>query len=469
LHNNRVAPNFFNDADGVAGQYRVDVNVIYNEAESIGGIRAANQLSSNQFTKSDFASSGYGSRAMEYREVGVIDLRAELVNNLTGDGRPALGAPIDYARMLQNQPLETVDTVIQGRVLHVGRFYPEHFDVSLPTLTPRADTVSCSASDFTYMDEPFGLSMRLNAMSADNTATVNYRGAFARLGTYTQLGFAAATTEQELDDMDQPITVLRRKDRLANVNFANGSPATFLSSWTAGQLDISGRVTFTRQVSGVPDGPYESVTIAALPTDSDAVTVQNDLRTATILDGLNSTNYHLFNNQHDFRYGRLLINNAFGSELENLPITLRAEYFDGQRFVTNSNDSCTILNSAELAFVTSPNSFDPPSLASSPTLNIVNNISSVVFRGQIQGVQGALTPTDPTFTVIAPGEGFTGTVDLELDLSAATGLNLPWLQFKWPHDDQDYNENPRATLEFGQFRSHDRVINWQEIYNGASP
>ncbi|TFH75818.1 hypothetical protein E3V39_06965 [Gammaproteobacteria bacterium LSUCC0112] len=460
LHDNRVAPNFFNDSAGVDGDYRVDINVIYNEAESQGGIRAADQLLSNQFTKSAFLSSGYGSRVMEYREVGVIDLRAELVNNLAGGGRPALGAPIDYTRTLLGQSVDTVDTLTQGRVLHVGRFYPERFDASLPSLTPRADLLSCTNSSFTYMDEPFALGLRLNAMSADNTATLNYRGAFARLGTYSQLGLTGAIT----DGND-----LQREDRLSNVNFANGSPATFLSSWSSGQIDLSGQVKFVRQQpSAAPDGPFENVTIATLPNDSDFVTIGSGQRTTTILDGQTSANYYSINNLHDFRYGRVLINNAFGSELEDLVVTLRAEYFDGERFVTNTEDSCTILSSSALTFVTSPITTFTGTLSTSPTLDIDDNDTSVFLEGQIQGVQSQ-TPTDAPFVVIAPGEGFTGTVDIELDLNNTPGLILPWLQFKWPHDDQDYYENPRATLEFGQFRSHDRVINWQEIYNSATP
>jgi hypothetical protein len=32
----------------------------------------------------------------------------------------------------------------------------------------------------------------------------------------------------------------------------------------------------------------------------------------------------------------------------------------------------------------------------------------------------------------------------------------------------NYNDNPRAIIEFGSYRGHDRVINWQEIYTGPS-
>ena len=36
-------------------------------------------------------------------------------------------------------------------------------------------------------------------------------------------------------------------------------------------------------------------------------------------------------------------------------------------------------------------------------------------------------------------------------------------------EDGIYTDNPRSRLEFGSYRGHDRVINWQEIYIGPTP
>ncbi|MEX2332989.1 MAG: DUF6701 domain-containing protein, partial [Pseudohongiella sp.] len=165
--------------------------------------------------------------------------------------------------------------------------------------------------------------------------------------------------------------------------------------------------------------------------------------------------------EHDFRYGRLLINNAFGPETEDLAITFRVEYFDGERFVVNTDDNCTVIDAAELTLV--PGTYTG-NLDDGDT-EIVTPQTTEFYAGQVQGVEAATSPSDATFTATAPGENNSGTVDVEIDLDA---LNLPFLQFRWPEIDADYDENPRAQLEFGQFRSHDRVIHWQEIYNGPS-
>ena len=45
----------------------------------------------------------------------------------------------------------------------------------------------------------------------------------------------------------------------------------------------------------------------------------------------------------NFRYGRLLLDNAFGPETEDLEIPVRVQYFDGREFLLNTDDSCTTL------------------------------------------------------------------------------------------------------------------------------
>ena len=77
--------------------------------------------------------------------------------------------------------------------------------------------------------------------------------------------------------------------------------------------------------------------------------------------------------------------------------------------------------------------------------------------------------------------GNQGRVRIEFNLNDA---NLPFaldfLRYDWRGgvgeadifdevpEGTNYNDNPRATVEFGSYRGHDRVINWQEIYIGPS-
>ncbi|MDP2379451.1 MAG: hypothetical protein Q8M35_02990, partial [Pseudohongiella sp.] len=396
-------------------------------------------LNNDTLFESNFDSPGSGLVNMQYNEVGIIDLQAQLVD-INEAATPYLGTD-----------------VIIGRVRNLGRFYPQRFDPSAVSLLPRV-TASCSPpSSFTYMDEPFGIAATLTARNLQGNTTVNYRGGFAKLDLYNELNLRAIEVVDPGDNNNL-------SSRLLNTSSPNGIPADLEPEWSSvngGVLLIDGNLVYARANPANPDGPYEDLVIAFDPTDNDGVTLDVSVLNAEITESLPEF-FELA--RHDFRYGRIQIDNAYGPETEPLDITFRVEYFDGTQFVTNTDDACTLIQSNNLDLLSGTYT---GALDEFET-DIVPAQSSTFNAGLIQGTQAASNPTDLTFTATAPGEDNAGTVDIELDLSPS-GLNLPWLQFKWPHDDQDFNENPRATLEFGQFRSHDRVINWQEIYNGATP
>jgi MSHA biogenesis protein MshQ len=88
------------------------------------------------------------------------------------------------------------------------------------------------------------------------------------------------------------------------------------------------------------------------------------------------------------------------------------------------------------------------------------------LNGQTQGFENIALPTDSPLETSAPGENNSGTVNITLNLSAA---GLSYLRFEWDDADADYNEDPTGQIEFGQYRMHDRIINWQEVYNSPTP
>ncbi len=433
LHDNRPTPNFFYDSVGAADNYAVELTVLENQAEALGGVRGAltnDTLTFNNFN--NYAVPATGNISLSYNEVGIIDIQAELVDS-------------------NDDPLTYLGTdVIRGVVNDVGRFYPRRFDVLSTMLLPRIDASCVPPSLFTYMDEPFAIELELVARNTQGATTVNYRGGFAKLSAYGDLNFRAIEEVASADNNDLSA-------RLDNVSM----PTDYEADWSAvqgGELVLEGNLAFSRADPAEPDGPFADLKIAFVPIDSDGVTLDpNDLDTEIT----QATPEYSLIAEHDFRYGRLLINNAFGPETEDLAITFRVEYFDGERFVLNTDDNCTIIDAAELTLV--PGTYTG-NLDDGDT-QIVTPQTTEFYEGQVQGVEAATNPGDETFTATAPGEDNGGTVDVELDLDA---LGLPFLQFRWPELNADYNENPRAQLEFGQFRSHDRVIHWQEIYNGPS-
>jgi hypothetical protein len=109
-----------------------------------------------------------------------------------------------------------------------------------------------------------------------------------------------------------------------------------------------------------------------------------------------------------------------------------------------------------------------------------------VFEGVTNRLQDGDTDdsndTDRPLITSAPDpEGddeFSGQAMVEIDLGAATlDTSLEFLSYDWrgdaaedpmdPYDeipDGDYSDFPRGVVEFGSYRGHDRVINWQELF-----
>ncbi len=438
LANNHVTPNF--DQDSAAGGYKVKLSITGTKVP--GGINGV--LSDDDF---DAFASGLNTHTVTYNEVGVIDMRADIVNT-SNVVIPYLGT-----------------SAIEGKVLNVGRFYPNVFAVSQRVLTGRADLSCTPNSTFTYMNEPFAVQFTLTAKGltdSGNYTTVNYRGDYAKLDTYAELSLVAIDDLAGASDVDY-------STRLVNSSL----PSSFAGTWSNGILALSGNLVFQRQASAAPDGPFPDMQIAFKPVDNDGVTI--DPARVDVLTGLGVLNVDLdvfptepgtaayaLIAEHAFRYGRLIVNNAYGPETEDLALTFLVEYFDGTQFVRNTLDNCSVVDVADISFVggTYTGDLDPGEtvLTSPDTVTFLN--------GQTQGLQNVVSPTDSPLETSAPGEGNSGTVNITLNLSAA---GLSYLGFEWDDQDNDYNEDPSAQLEFGQYRQHDRIINWQEIYNRATP
>ncbi|MDO8273714.1 MAG: hypothetical protein Q7U82_17610, partial [Gammaproteobacteria bacterium] len=437
LTDNGATPNF--DQDTTAGDYSVRVSVIENKVDvAYPAYGVPGVLGTPGF---DGFVSGVQTHSMTYDEVGIVDLRADIV-----DGNDAVTT---YKGT----------STVEGRVLNVGRFYPNLFAVSAATLTPRADASCSPASTFTYMDEEFAVAMTLTAKNINGATTQNYHGVYAKLDTLAELGLVGYQNLAALADVNLT-------SRVENA-VSGGLPATYGADWVSGVLALSGRMNFAR--AAAPDGPFANVEIGVLPTDNDNVTIDPGRYQLTATGVLNMnldngsneatgyTHYRL-GAAHEFRYGRMIVNNAYGPETEALALTFEVEYFNGSAFVRNSLDNCSLINAAELSF----NTYTAPLQAGD---TIITAGTTTVYTGQTQGVSVSDDPLETS----APGEGNAGIVNLELDLSAATGLDMEYLQFEWDDAGDDYNENPQGQIEFGQYRMHDRIINWQEIYNTATP
>lgn len=362
-------------------------------------------------------SGGSKTQAVNWSEVGFINLFAGTTNYL-GSGQNVTNS--------------------SAGLTGVGRFRPAHFAASGASLANRTDKTCAPPSAFTYLGEQFGLTFTLQARNTAGAVTQNYTGTYAKLGlgTFTNYNLGARSG-------GTPLT-----PRLAGLS-ASGS-------WASGAATPSLAALIARAAS--PEPPFTGVEFGIAPTDSDGVamnTLDFDADADTVnerkrLDGVSG----------ELRYGRIRLENANGSELLDLPVPMRLEYYAGVAtgWQKNTADTCSVIAASDFAFAFPA---DPK-----------NQLAACETRAIVAG-----TPPDQTLVLEKPGAGNQGWTDLTLNLApaasgntciaiggpgpAASTANMPYLQFKWrsPSD-----ENPAARATFGMQPSRGPIIYRRERY-----
>jgi hypothetical protein len=271
----------------------------------------------------------------------------------------------------------------------LGRFIPDHFTVSAATLTGACT----SATAFTYFGQDgFGTTFTLTAQNLANNTTANYTGVYAKLDAtvYANHGFTAATLP-------------------AGASLASGATAPS-GTWSNGVANITAWHQISRPTALT--GPT-TVTLSAAPTDGDVPAAA----TPAVLGDA------------DLRYGRLQLLNAYGSELLDLPVTLRAQYWNGSISAPTSGAGLTFYPEVAPAAVGNH-------LSAGETTATVN-------------AGGKLNAGLAGLKFSRPGAGNSGYVDISIPLAAR-----PWLQFPWGTSAVNPTGlNPSGRATFGIYKS----------------
>jgi len=235
---------------------------------------------------------------------------------------------------------------------NIGRFTLAKFLINNQMLENRAGlcnggflitdgVVACPL--YTYMGEQIDASFDLLPVSLNNAVSQNYLGGYAKLNptVFADLKLAA------VDSAASPVYLSARISNSPELPVVSCSPC-FDSSPLA---TVTAPFVLTRGASA--DGVYAAVSIGIAPLDSDGAAVDallgacNNPTVAACYD-LNADavagNDHALIGTTEFRYGRLRIASAYGSELRPLQLPVTAEYWDGTVFVTNLDDSISPLS-----------------------------------------------------------------------------------------------------------------------------
>ncbi|ACT48108.1 DUF6701 domain-containing protein [Methylotenera mobilis] len=283
---------------------------------------------------------------------------------------------------------------------NVGRFIPDHFDTIV--------TQGCNAGNFSYSAQPFNVQVK--AMNALGNITINYDGT-----ANTSPNFSKTAT-------------LSDANAIATGSLLNASVP--LASFTQGIANATPNYTFTSALTS-------PATIKLRAIDTDSVSSASGIIEGGTL----------------VRSGRMRIQNAYGSELLDLPMPMVAQYWNNGSWVLNSNDICTTGISLAL---TDPNIADglvPSELCVLDTGNPGSSGLGCTASG-IASKRFKVPPSNGNFnlTLRAPGAGNTGSMDVTATVPA-------WLKYNWTGTG---NTNPSARATFGTYRTP--IIYLREVF-----
>jgi MSHA biogenesis protein MshQ len=274
----------------------------------------------------------------------------------------------------------------------VGRFRPHHFVMTQGTATP-----GCGAFTYFGQDGFSSTGFKLTAQNTNNATTQNYAGSYAKLDltTWSNFGFTATT--------------------LPAGSVLSASATAPAGNWNNGVATVTAKHQLSRPTALIGE---TNVVVQATPIDSDGVTMTAaDIGPSTPL-----------------RYGRLTLQNAYGSELLALPMSLTAEYWNGNSWITNAADNCTALNA--------------PANGSGLTLNLTSGGTTTA------ALSNPLVSGDAGLSLAAPGATHTGYVDVVINSPA-------WLDFNWQGAG---NTDPIGRATFGIYKGNSRFIYIRELY-----
>lgn len=314
--------------------------------------------------------------------------------------------------------LTAADETYLGRALpasasgNIGRFTPANFLVTVPD-AGELEAFCDAGTAFTYIGQPIQWSLLpeiwITARNRAGTPTLNY------IDDFQKLSVNDITRLWPDSDNAQALT-----DGSGNLVVTHEAGAESLEPLTPGTMSfnfsIMDELVYTK-LSTAKVAPFEPQLTFGLEPFSDADGVAPSLPLPDIRPG------------SDFLmgFGRLYLENVSGPEnIDELLMPFQTQYWDGNRFVTNSVDGCTAWATTGIAYSGSHGAMTPD--------------SGVVGAGMGSGL------------ILVPA-GTQGT-------DTATWTVPVWLQDDW--DGDGALDNPQGLATFGVHRGHDRILYWRE-------
>lgn len=289
----------------------------------------------------------------------------------------------------------------------IGNFVPAYFNT---------DVVQGCSNLFSYSGQPFKVTV--TAKNKAGNTTVNY----------SNLPGCSVCSKS--------VTLSNAGDT-TGFNGTNTIPASSFGydaavAGSGGGIGIKRTVTYTF--------PTMPATLPAIPMPTLALRAT---------DGTASSSGHT-EDTTQIRQGRLRLSNAFGSEKQPLQMAVRTEYWNGNTWILNSDDSCTALTTVNIYKASAT-----PAITAS-AVSVINGTGVLL-----------LTPTTTaTGSVdIAAHLGTSGNDQSCLASHGGTPANLSWLRSQNGSCASTYDRDPSARATFGIYAPEtQRVFHVRELF-----
>jgi len=318
---------------------------------------------------------------------------------------PEVGVIKLTPRLKSGSYMGSVD-VVGTQTGNVGRFYAHHLDTVV-------NSQGCST--FTYDRQPIAKLTISAKASGGSTPLANYRGSSA-----ANISFAKAVT-------------LTDNTGKGSVSVGGASTVPVLA-FVAGSAVLDGAdANHPLATFAFTTNPSAPATIGLVASDTDSSGFAGAAGAAII------------------RSGRVRMLNAYGSELLDLPLSMRSEYWGGAGWLFNAADTCTDTTLSFAAVgtdITNKTCILEPGNKSGKGCGLPLSSSQTNRKYMETLVSGTDSNGVPGFAgnfnlwLKAPGGGGQGALDV-------TASVPPWLQFNWA----GAIGNPKARATFGVYKS----------------
>ncbi|KAF7597705.1 MAG: hypothetical protein CGU28_17045 [Candidatus Dactylopiibacterium carminicum] len=332
-----------------------------------------------------------------------------------------------------------------------GRFIPAGFTVSGQALTNRVAAACSSVSTFSYLGEAVGVGFTLQAVNLNGAITGNYRGNYARLNLAPVTGAGSNGL------------AFGAQSGGSLLNSRLSSSCTSCAAFVSGSSAIQARLSVLRATGSQIDGPFDSASFGLVATDADSVGMRGpdfnwDLAGAPEGVALGSTR---------LVFGRLQVGNTYGSALLPLPVTARAQMWNGSTFIDHGADSCTPF---QVPATVSVNSSNTATLACNGGVGLYGSLAGVNASVGATAAGGTVKLSGGASTLRLSPPTNTGGGYLDLVLAApdylkynVDGVDQSLPGCTTPGDGYLHDDNPRARIRFG-VKTNSGVIHQREIY-----